>query len=99
MNDTLYVMMIERGKAYNKVTKEVIIRHIEHIKSIDERGLLFVCGLLKGYPGVAGMVILKTESFEQAEEICKAEPLVAEGYAKYKLSTMQVGSRENNFLL
>lgn len=41
--------------------------------------------MIKGYPGVAGMYILKTASFEEAEELCKQEPLVLEGYATYKL--------------
>jgi hypothetical protein len=45
------------------------------------------------------MYILKTENYEQAEEFCKAEPLVAEGYATYKLKALQVADKENNYLL
>jgi hypothetical protein len=55
--------------------------------------------VFKGYPGVAGMVILKTQSYEEAEDICKSEPLVVEGYATYKLRALRVGNRENNYLL
>ena len=95
----LYVMLIERGKSYNKVNKEVITRHIAHIRNLDDTGRLVLCGPLKGYPGVAGMVILKTGSYEEAEDVCKSEPLVAEGYATYKLSTLQVANRDNNYLL
>ena len=99
MDELLYVMLIEKGKSYNKVTKAVITRHVEHIKKLDDTGKLVLCGPLKGYPGVAGMVILKTESYEEAEIICKSEPLVAEGFAKYKLVTLQVANKENNYLL
>ena len=55
--------------------------------------------MFKGYPGMAGMYILKTGSREEAEELCKREPLVAGGFAKYKLVGLQVANRENNYLL
>ena len=99
MDKLLYVMMIEKSKLYNKVNKAVITRHIEHIQNLDNAGKLVLCGSLKGYSGVAGMVIIKTESYEEAKNICKAEPLVVEGFATYKLSTLQVANKENNYLL
>ena len=39
------------------------------------------------------------EGRNTAEEICKMEPLVAGGYASYKLVTLQIANRENNYLL
>lgn len=99
MEKWLYVMLIEKGKSYNKVTKAVIARHVEHIRNLDDSGKLELCGAFKGYPGVAGMVILKAQSYEEAEDICKSEPLVAEGYATYKLSALQVANRDNGYLL
>ena len=98
MEKQLYVMFIERGKTYNKMTGAVVERHIDNLKNLDGNGKLFLCGVFKGYPGVAGMLILKTDSYEEAEEICKAEPLVAEGYATYKLRNFQVANKENNYL-
>ena len=38
-------------------------------------------------------------SREEAEEICRAEPLVMGGYAGYKLVGLQIANRENNYLL
>lgn len=99
MNRWLYVMMIERGKTFNRVTKAVIERHVAHIKKLDDDGKLHLCGAFKGYPGVAGMVILKTESFDEADALCKQEPLVVEGYATYKLRNMQIADKQNNYLL
>ena len=92
-------MLIERGKTYNKINKEMVIKHVEYIKKLDNNGQLILCGPLKGYPGVAGMIILKAASIEEAKAICKSEPFVAEGYATYKLITLQVGNKENNYLL
>lgn len=99
MEKWLYVMTIKKGKTFNKVTKAVITRHVENLKKLDAAGKIELCGPLKGYPGVAGMVIFKTPSYEEAEALCKQEPLVAEGYATYTLASLQVASKENNYLL
>lgn len=92
-------MIIKKAKSYNKVTKAVITRHVENLKRLDADGKIELCGPFKGYPGVAGMVIFKTESYEEAEALCKLEPLVAEGYATYILASLQVADKDNNYLL
>ena len=99
MEKLMYMVMLEKSKTYNRVTKKVITEHVENIRRLDDAGKLEICGVFKGYPGMAGMYILKTESREEAEEICKAEPLVVGEYAKYKLVALQIANRENNYLL
>ena len=73
MEKLMYLMLIEKSKTYNKMTKQVVTEPVEYI--------------------------LKTESREEAEEICRAEPLVMGGYAGYKLVGLQIANRENNYLL
>ena len=99
MENLMYMMMIEKSKTYNKMTKQTVIDHVENIRKLDNEGKLEICGVFKGYPGMAGMYILKTESREEAEEICKTEPLVTGGFATYKLVTLQIANRDNNYLL
>ena len=99
MEKWLYVMMIKKGKTYNKVTKAVITRHVENLRNLDADGKIELCGPFKGYPGVAGMVVFKTRSDEEAEALCKQEPLVAEGFATYTLAALQVADKENDYLL
>lgn len=99
MEKWLYVMTIKKGKAYNKVTKAVITRHVENLRRLDADGKIELCGPFKGYPGVAGMVIFKTQSYEEAEELCRQEPLVSEGYATYTLASWQLADKDNNYLL
>ncbi len=99
MERMMYMMMIEKKKSYNKITKSVIMEHVENIRKLDNEGKIEICGVFHGYPGMAGMYILKTESRKEAEEICKAEPLVTGGYASYKLVGLQIANRENNYLL
>ena len=99
MGEWLYVMFIKRGKTYNRMTKAVTERHVENIRKLDSAGKLELVGAFRAYPGVAGMLILKTESYEEAEELCKQEPLVVEGYATYELRKLQVANKDNNYLL
>jgi len=40
------------------------------------------------------MVILKTENIEEADALCKMEPLVVEGYATYKLYAIKEGNQQ-----
>lgn len=99
MDKWLYVMFIEKNKSYNKLTKAVVERHVENIRKLDDNGHLELCGIFKGYPGVAGMYIIKAENYEEADALCKLEPLVVEGYATYKLRALQVADRDNGYLL
>ena len=64
MEKLMYMMMIEKSKTYNKMTKQVVLEHVENIRKLDDEGKLEICGVFKGYPGMAGMYILKTESRE-----------------------------------
>ena len=75
MEKWLYVMFIEKTKTYNRLTKAAVERHVANIRALDEEGRLELCGVFKGYPGVAGMYILRAGSYEEAEELCKREGL------------------------
>lgn len=99
MDQWQYVMFIEKTKIYNRLTKAVVETHVENLRQLDADGHMEFCGVFKGYPGVAGMVILKAESYEAAEELCKREPLVVGGYATYSLKAVQPANKENNYLL
>jgi len=99
MENLLFVMLLEKTKTYKRMNKAAVLRHVDNIKQLDDEGKLELCGVLRKVPGYAGMVILRAASYEEAEELCKREPLVINGYATYKLMSLQVGNRENNYLL
>lgn len=99
MEKWLYVMTIKKSKTYNRVTKAVITEHVENLRRLDAEGKIELCGPFKGYPGVAGMVIFKTETYEEAKALCQQEPLVTGGFATYALASLQVACKENNYLL
>ena len=99
MEKWLYVMTIKKSKTYNKMTKAVVEKHVENLRQLDADGKIELCGPFKGYPGVAGMVIFKTQSYEEADALCKLDPLVVGGFATYTLAALQVADKENNYLL
>ena len=35
-----YVMLIERGKTYNKINRAMVVKHVENIKKLDDDGKL-----------------------------------------------------------
>ena len=47
---------------------------------------------------MAGLVIFQTDSYEEAQDLCRQEPLVALGYATYILAELQLANKENNYL-
>ena len=99
MEKLMYMVMLEKSKTYNKMTKKVVTEHVENIRRLDDEGKLEICGVFKGYPGMAGMYILKADSREEAEALCDREPLFMGGYAACKLIALQIADRENNYLL
>lgn len=99
MEKSMYMMIIEKSKNYNRITKKVIEEHVANIRKLDDENKLEICGVFKGYPGVAGMYILKVENREEAKGLCDSEPLVLGGYATYKLIDFFVANRDNNYLL
>ena len=99
MENLLYVMLLEKTKTYRRINKAAVERHVDNIRNLDDGGHMELCGVLRKCPGFAGMVILRAGSYEEAEELCKREPFVLEGYVTYKLMSLQVGNRENNYLL
>ena len=99
MENEMYMMLIEKSKTYNRITQKVVEEHVANIRKLDDEGNLEICGVFKGYPGMAGMYILKADSREEAKALCDSEPLVVGGYATYKLVDFFAANRENNYLL
>ena len=52
MENWVYVMIIEKSKSYNKVTKAVIERHVANLRDLDEKGYLVLGGAFKGYVAI-----------------------------------------------
>lgn len=73
--------------------------HVNHIRWLNIDGILEICGVRKGNPGMAGMYTLKTNNCEEAKVHCEQESLIVGGYTTYKLIPLQIANRENKYLL
>lgn len=73
--------------------------HVEHLKDLDSKGILFLCGPLLGREDKA-MLILNAKSYEEAESYVLRDPfIVRKGYNTYLIHEIQEANSANNYLL
>lgn len=92
-NKKLYVMLMENKIALNS---EIVEKHVEHLRLIDQSGNLYLCGPFSDYAG--GMVIISAKNLNEATRIAESDPFIAEKYKTYELRTLEVANRNNNYL-
>jgi len=88
-----YVILINRQKNYSV---DVINKHVKHLKNLDKNDQLVLCGPFTDYDG--GIVIIKTESIEEAKSIAESDPFITEGFSTYELRTLELSNNENHHL-
>ena len=49
MEKLMYMVILEKSKTYNKMTKKVVTEHVENIRRLDDEGKLEICGVFKGH--------------------------------------------------
>jgi len=91
----MFVIMLENVLGRD-ASVELIRRHIQHIRALDEEGKLVLCGPFTDHAG--GMIILQVEDRSEAETIAQADPFVVEGVRRYEIRTWEIGSAANNYL-
>ncbi|MCK8058225.1 MULTISPECIES: YciI family protein [unclassified Fusibacter] len=89
-----YVILLEDTE--KQLNRDVIARHVSHLKGFDSEGMLIICGPFEDYRG--GMIILNCNSLEEAHMLAKKDPFVSEGYRSYSVRTLEVADKSNNFL-
>lgn len=81
-----------------ELQEELVKKHVEHIRNLDSKGILFMCGLLKGHE--SGMLILNAKTYEEAESYVKRDPLIINScYKKHIIYEIQEANASNNYLL
>lgn len=90
----LYIMLMDNKKSLNS---EIVQKHVNHLRSLEQNGKLSLCGPFSDYAG--GMEILIAGSLEEAKTIAESDPFIAEGYKTFELRTLEVANSANNYLL
>lgn len=81
-----------------ELVNELTQSHVEHVRDLDMRGLLFLCGPLKG--DEKGIFILNAGSYEEVERYVLADPFIANKcYKSYVIHEIEEANASNNYLL
>ena len=79
-----------------EASRETILRHVEHLKTLDAQGRLVLCGPFTDAPG--GLVVIRAESKAEAEAAAQADPFVREGARAARVVTWLLACAENGYL-
>ncbi len=92
---TRYVILLSHipGK---EMTEPLVRAHGQHLKNLDLKNQLELCGPFKDYGG--GMVIVRASSYEEAKSIAESDPFVKEEVETYEVRTWQLSCEENNHM-
>ena len=86
-----YVIIL--SKTGKHITEDLIRAHVEHLKGLDKKGKLVLCGPFSDNNG--GMVIIKAESIDEAKTITESDPFIVEGVEKYEIRTLELSCEDN----
>ena len=78
-------------------TNELINSHVEHIKNLDNKGILFLCGVFTDNTGA--MLIFESESTEEVENYILKDPLIIEKFYSYTIQELIEANKDNNYLM
>ena len=66
----------------------LIAQHVEWVKKIKQSGIHIYCGYLineAGMPGGGGLLVIKANSYKEAESIIKKDPMIINNLVNWKL--------------
>lgn len=99
VTENLYAVLTTPAVERDEMMKS-LPDHLDYQVSLEERGIMFAAGPLfdqDGAPPRAGLIIIRANSFAEADEIAKADPMHARGLRSYTLDKWQIN--EGGFTL
>ena len=77
-------------------TADVAKNHVEHLRNLSHKNILFLCGRLK----VDGaMLILEAKSIKEAKAYILQDPVIVQKHYCYVIHELVEANEGNNFLL
>ena len=91
-------VVILRDKRKGTLTQELLLRHVEHLRSLKAQGRLHLCGPFVDDNGA--FLLIEGKTVEEVEGIVKNDPFVKQHYYEtYEVHELIESSESNNWLL
>ena len=90
-------VVVYKDRVRKGLTHDLIKNHVEHIKSLHNKNILFLCGLIRKTD--KAMLILETESIKEARGIILQDPLIVTKHYKYDIYEINEANESNNWFL
>jgi len=91
------VIYKDSGKKFDESAEELIIEHVDYLRSLDKNGTLSLCGAFMDNTGA--MLVYDATTYEEVENIVLSDPLIKEKYYEFTISEFIEANEANNFLL
>ncbi|MNO27365.1 YciI-like protein [compost metagenome] len=95
-NEDICYVIILSPTPQDRRDMEIIRAHVKHLQELERSGQLVMCGPFSDSPG--GMVIIRADSREEAEQIAQRDPYILTGIRSYELRTWELSHAGNRHL-
>ena len=92
-----YVVIYENERK-DDLAPDLLKGHVEHLRDLHSKGILFMCGPLKNSDGKA-LLIFEANSLEDVKSCVLKDPFIAQKwYAEYRIYEWIEANDSNNYL-
>lgn len=92
-----YVVLLS-GKKKNTLTETLLVEHVKHLKEINKKGRLFLCGPLAGSD--KAIKIIYADSMNEAVKIAHSDPFTVNSYyPNIEVLELKEANEANEYLL
>ena len=92
----LYYAVILQPVEAKELTADVITRHAQHLRELDDDGKLVLAGPFTDHP--SGLLVLRGKSKDEIKSIMEQDPLIQGGFRTIDVRTWLMANRTNNYL-
>jgi uncharacterized protein YciI len=97
-NQKKFLVMYEEMKHDDSFTRELLVSHVNFIKELDAKGMIFLGGPLK--PDEKAMLIMNAKTYEEVDNYLQKDPfIISKHYQRYTIYEIIEGNASNNYLL
>lgn len=91
-------VVLLKDKNKGMLTRELLLRHVGHLKALKAEGRLHLCGPFKDDSG--GFILIEADDEKEAQAIASRDPFIVEGYYRtLEVHELMESGEHNNWLM